>query len=86
MTSETQVTSGPAPDERAFVAGMVDEVSNALQVILGYAQILHELDADERAAAVDAIRNQSERLREVLTGLTSASRDASGQGPWQQRR
>lgn len=85
MTSEIQVTSGPQPEGREFVAGLVDEVSNALQVILGYAQILHELDAEERAAAVDAIRHQSERLREVLTSLTSASRDAAGQGPWQRR-
>ncbi len=70
-------------DDRETVAWMVDEVSNALQVILGYAQILHELDAEERTEAVEAIREQSTRLRAVLTDLTSTSRDASGHGPWQ---
>ncbi len=84
MTSDTNVTPHDvAAEERQFVAAMVDEVSNALQVILGYAQILHELDDDERPAAVEAIREQSERLRRVLTDLTSASRDESGRGPWQ---
>lgn len=84
MTSDTNVTPRDASaSEREFVAAMVDEVSNALQVILGYAQILHELDDDERGAAVEAIREQSERLRHVLTDLTSASRDETGRGPWQ---
>jgi signal transduction histidine kinase len=71
-------------DGREFVAVMVDEVSNALQVILGYSQILHELDDDERPAAIEAIREQSERLRAILADLTTASRTEGGDVPWKQ--
>lgn len=61
---------------------MVDEVSNVLQVILGYSQILHELDDDERPAAIESIRVQSERLRVILADLTTASRTDAGDVPW----
>jgi signal transduction histidine kinase len=78
-------TGGPqalAAEGREFVAEVVDKVSNALQVILGYSQILHELDDDERPAAIEAIRVQSERLRVILAELTTASRTDAGEVPW----
>lgn len=65
---------------------LIDEVSNRLQVILGYAQILHELDDDERQDAVRGIEHESEQLRRTLRSLTGWTRDDEGHGPWQLER
>lgn len=78
----------PAPkslpsESRDEVARLIDDVSNRLQVILGFAQILHELDQRERDDAVEAIGRECEHLRETLRTLTGLSRAADGQAPWQ---
>jgi len=65
------------------VASLVDDVSNRLQTVLGYAQILHELTEVERADAVQAIERECAELRATLRSLTGWTRDQTGQGPWQ---
>jgi signal transduction histidine kinase len=67
------------------MAILIDEVSNRLQVILGYAQILHELDDDERQQAIQGIERESEQLRSTLRSLTGWTRDPDGLAPWQER-
>jgi len=69
--------------DRERVAILIDEVSNRLQVILGYAQILHELEDEERRDAVHGIEAECERLRETLRSLTGWTRDADGHAPWE---
>lgn len=76
----------PGASERTVVATLVDEVSNRLQVVLGYAQILHELTDDERATAASAIERECSELRSTLRSLTGWSRDDRGIGPWQEPR
>jgi len=73
----------PGVSDRVVVAGLVDEVSNRLQIILGYAQILHELAEDERRDAVTAIEHECSSLRAMLRSLTGRTRDDTGRGPWQ---
>lgn len=73
----------PGTPDRAVVASLVDDVSNRLQVVLGYAQILHELQEDERHVAVAAIEQECAELRATLRSLTGWSRDDRGRGPWQ---
>lgn len=68
--------------DRTALARLVDDVSNRLQVLLGYAQILHELDEVERAEAVDAIQQQCTALQGTLRSLTGWSRAADGSAPW----
>ena len=65
------------------VASLVDDVSNRLQVVLGYAQILHELTEAERGDAVQAIERECQELRATLRTLTGWTRDEGGLGPWQ---
>lgn len=65
------------------LATLIDQVSNRLQVVLGFAQILHELDDDERADAVRSIARECDALRTMLGTLTTVARDAEGQAPWQ---
>lgn len=65
------------------VASLVDDVSNRLQVVLGYAQILHELTEVERRDAVQAIERECQELRATLRSLTGWTRDEGGMGPWQ---
>ena len=84
----TRRQAAPAPkslpsESRDEVARLIDEISNRLQVILGFAQILHELDQRERDDAVEAIGQECEHLRETLRILTGLSRAADGQAPWQ---
>lgn len=74
----------PGVPDRVVVATLVDEVSNRLQVVLGYAQILHELPEDERAEAVTAIELECAELRATLRSLTGWTRDEDGRGPWQE--
>jgi hypothetical protein len=69
--------------DRVVVASLVDDVSNRLQVVLGYAQILHELPEAERFEAVAAIEQECGELRATLRSLTGWTRDEDGQGPWQ---
>ena len=66
-----------------IVASLVDDVSNRLQVVLGYAQILHELTEAERHDAVQAIERECQELRATLRILTGWTRDEGGLGPWQ---
>ena len=66
----TPPTGVPPEGERHAMALLIDEVSNRLQVILGYAQILHELDDEERADAIRGIEHESEQLRGTLRSLT----------------
>ncbi len=73
----------PGAPDRVVVASLVDDVSNRLQVVLGYAQILHELDEDERSDAVAAIEQECAELRATLRSLTGWSRDEAGRGPWE---
>ena len=73
----------PGVPDRVVVASLVDEVSNRLQVVLGYAQILHELREDERLDAVAAIEEECDELRSTLRSLTGWTRDEDGHGPWQ---
>jgi len=73
----------PGVSDRVVVASLVDDVSNRLQVVLGYAQILHELPEDERLDAVTAIERECSELRATLRSLTGWTRDEGGQGPWQ---
>lgn len=70
-------------DSPAELATLIDQVSNRLQVVLGFAQILHELDDDERADAVRAIARECDALRSMLGTLTTVARDTDGQAPWQ---
>lgn len=70
--------------DRVVVASLVDEVSNRLQVVLGYAQILHELQETERQDAVMAIEQECAALQATLRSLTGWTRDETGPGPWQQ--
>ncbi|MDA1010735.1 MAG: hypothetical protein O2888_04600 [Chloroflexi bacterium] len=65
------------------MAMLIDELSNGLQVILGYAQILHELDDDEREDAIRGIERETEQLRSTLRSLTGWTRDSEGRAPWQ---
>lgn len=76
----------PTDDERRVMASLIDEVSNRIQVILGYAQILHELDGEERHDAIRGIEQESAHLRDTLRVLTGWTRDSDGQGPWQEPR
>lgn len=69
--------------DRVVVASLVDDVSNRLQVVLGYAQILHELPEGERLDAVTAIEQECAELRATLRSLTGWTRGEDGQGPWQ---
>ncbi len=73
----------PGVSDRVVVASLVDDVSNRLQVVLGYAQILHELTEEERRDAVDAIERECQELRATLRSLTGWTRDEDGLGPWQ---
>lgn len=73
----------PGVSDRVIVASLVDDVSNRLQVVLGYAQILHELTEDERRGAVQAIERECHDLRTTLRTLTGWTRDEGGLGPWQ---
>jgi hypothetical protein len=73
----------PGVPDRVVVASLVDEVSNRLQVVLGYAQILHELHEDERTEAVASIERECAELHSTLRSLTGWTRDEGGQGPWQ---
>jgi len=66
------------------VASLVDEVSNRLQVILGYSQILHELTEGERLEAVESIERECLELRAMLRSLTGWTRNEHGIGPWQE--
>ena len=79
----TSAAGAPSEGERPAMALLIDEVSNRLQVILGYAQILHELDDEERADAIRGIEQVSEQLRSTLRSLTGWTRDAEGRAPWQ---
>ncbi len=74
----------PGVPDRVVVASLVDEVSNRLQVVLGYAQILHELTEVERVEAVAAIERECAELRATLRSLTGWTRDEGGSGPWQE--
>jgi signal transduction histidine kinase len=84
---DLQPPSGKQPSglaDRERIAALIDEVSNRLQVILGYAQILHELEDEERRdAVVHGIEAECERLRETLRSLTGWTRDSDGHGPWE---
>ena len=73
----------PGVPDRVVVASLVDDVSNRLQVVLGFAQILHELPEAERLEAVSAIEQECAELRATLRSLTGWTRDEGGQGPWQ---
>jgi len=73
----------PGVPDRVVVASLVDEVSNRLQVVLGYAQILHELTEVERVDAVESIERECAELRATLRSLTGWTRDEGGVGPWQ---
>ena len=84
MTSKRPITSSSqnprSPDE---LATLIDDVSNRLQVVLGFAQILHELDDAERTEAVEAIGRECDHLRATLRTLTGNARNEDGQAPWQ---
>lgn len=73
----------PGVPDRVVVASLVDDVSNRLQVVLGYAQILHELPEGERLEAVTAIEQECAELRATLRSLIGWTRDEGGLGPWQ---
>lgn len=70
------------PPSATEVARLVDEVGNGLQVILGYAQILHELEGAERDRAVGLIADECTHLRGLMSSLTSSARDPDGRGTW----
>jgi hypothetical protein len=69
-------------ESRSELATLIDQVSNRLQVVLGYAQILHELDTHERADAVRSIARECDQLKSMLGTLTTVARAADGTGPW----
>lgn len=84
--STTPPTSATGPSSLASteeLATLIEDVSNRLQVVLGFAQILHELDPDERKDPVEAISRECDHLRATLRTLTGSARDKDGNAPWQ---
>jgi len=82
-TPPTRATGSSPLASAEELATLIDDVSNRLQVVLGFAQILHELDPDERKDAVEAISRECDHLRATLRTLTGSARDKDGNAPWQ---
>lgn len=56
------------------ISGVAHELNNPLTSILGYAQIFHSLDGDERAHAVSTIEREAQRAARIVRNLLSFSR------------